>query len=224
MNERSDLCDELRDLLAAYAIGAADDDEAKRIEAGLSDCPDLAEEWAALRGLDGEIAGRVRQVAPPPHLLGTVLQAARMSRRRSRSELGWAVAAAAVLLLIVTNVFWLSRPSTPALREMTLPTAAEGEATGATGRVIWTADWGEAVLIAQNFPELTPDAAYQAWVRRGEMLLSLGVFRVDETGRGMLAFDATLLGDTFDVLGVTREPLNGSPGPTSDPVVRWQSS
>ncbi|MBC6957755.1 MAG: anti-sigma factor, partial [Anaerolineae bacterium] len=90
--------------------------------------------------------------------------------------------------------------------------------------VIWTADWGEAVLIAQNFPELTPDAAYQAWVRRGEMLLSLGVFRVDETGRGMLAFDATLLGDTFDVLGVTREPLNGSPGPTSDPVVRWQSS
>ncbi|RIK18793.1 MAG: hypothetical protein DCC53_15480 [Chloroflexi bacterium] len=125
----------------------------------------MAEEWAALRGLDGEIAGRVRQVAPPPHLLGTVLQAARTSRRRSRSGLGWAVAAAAVLLLIVTNVFWLSRPS-----------------------------------------------------------LSLGVFRVDETGRGMLAFDATLLGDTFDVLGVTREPLNGSPGPTSDPVVRWQSS
>ncbi|MBK9123715.1 MAG: anti-sigma factor [Chloroflexi bacterium] len=223
MNERSKACDELRDLLAAYAIGAADDDEVKRIEAGLSDCPGLADSWASLRGLDGDLAAHVAQVAPPPHLLGSVLEAARTSRRRSRGGLGWAAAAAAVLLLIVTNVFWMSRPPAPELREVNLPTAAEGEATGATGRVIWTAGEGEAVLIAQNFPELTPDAAYQAWVRRGETLTSLGVFRVDDTGRGALTFDATLLGDSFDILGVTREPLGGSPGPTSGPVVRWQS-
>lgn len=223
MNERSKACDELRDLLAAYAIGAVDDDEVMRIEAGLIDCAGLVDEWARLNTLDAELAAHVQQVAPPPHLLGSVLEAARASRRSSRGWLGWAAAAAAVLLLIVTNVFWLSRPSAPELRAINLPTAAEGEVSGATGRVVWTAGEGEAVLIAQDFPELTPDMAYQAWVRRGETLTSLGVFRVDDTGRGALTFDAALLGDSFDILGVTREPLGGSPGPTSGPVVRWQS-
>ncbi len=205
MNERSNECDELRDLLAAYAIGAADDDEVKRIEAGLADCSGLAEDWARVRALDGELAARVPQAAPPPHLIGAILAAARSSRRPSRGWIGWAAAAAAVLLLIVTNAFWLTRSSGLELREVNLPTAAEGEATGATGRVIWTDGADEAVLVAQDFPALTPDSAYQAWVRRGETILSLGVFRVDDTGRGALTFDAALLREPFDILGVTRE-------------------
>ncbi|MBL8130247.1 MAG: anti-sigma factor [Anaerolineae bacterium] len=216
-------CDELLDLIPAYRIGATDPDETRQIDEGLQRCPQLAAELARYEAVTLALARGVPQTAPPPELLGNLMTAARQTRPRRRIPAAWLAAAALLLVFIaLNNLYWITRLNAERGRELRLPTAAEGAATSATARVLWSADEGEAVLIAVDFPPLAADASYQAWVRRGENVASLGVFRVDEQGAGTLTFAAEMLREPFDIVGVTREPLGGSAGPTSPPVVRWQ--
>jgi len=217
-------CDQARELLPAYSIGATDDDETRLVDSQLKRCPDLVEELARLRDVGEAIAHDVPQTAPPPHMLNQLLSAAKQSRTQKRQRRGWIAAAAAVAaLFLINNLYWISRLESAAVRAIDLPPAVSGEASDAAGRVIWSGETGKAVLIAANFPTLTDDSTYQAWVRRGETVTSLGIFRVDDTGNGLLVFDAARLREPFDILGVTTEPIGGSPAPTGDPVVRWRA-
>lgn len=218
-------CEQARELLPAYSIGATDDAETRLVDSQLARCPELVEELARLRGVSDALAYDVPQVEPPPHMLDQLLSSARASKPApKRQRRVWIAAAAAVAaLVLINNLYWITRLNASAVRTLDLPTAINGETTDAAGRVIWSGTTSEAVLIAANFPMLDAEQTYQAWVRRGETVTSLGIFRVDETGSGLLVFDAARLNEPFEVLGVTTEPAGGSPSPTGDPVVRWRA-
>lgn len=226
-------CEHLRELIPAYCINATDPEETRQIQDALTRCPDLVDEIARFRAVDDALLNAAPQVAPPSELLGSLMRAARETSpvrpamtvvRPGRPVRRWIAAAAALALFVVlNNVYWISRLEAERAREIHLPTAVNGEPTGATARVIWSSTTGEAVLIADNFPNLSEDTNYQAWMRRGDTVISLGVFVVDENGVGTLTFTAENLDTPFDVMGVTTEPRGGSPAPTSPPVVRWQA-
>ena len=110
--------------------------------------------------------------------------------------------------------------ATEKVREVTLPAAQES--SQARADVLWNTEAGVAVLYARTFPTLPADKAYQLWLLRDGKRSSGGLFQVDPNGAGILIFPITQPLDTLQAMGITTEPLHGSPGPTSKPVVRKQ--
>lgn len=219
-------CDSLRELIPAYSLGATDPEETRQVEAGLRDCPGLAEELAEFQASLIGLAGAVPQVDPPAAVLDGLMQ--RVAPRRT-SRRGWWLAAAAVLALVfvVNNLYWIGRLNQAEqknARALSLPTAGNGQATGATAAVLWMPNDSRAVLIVSQFPVIEADRVFQGWVTRGTTIQSIGTFQVNADGSGALVFDAALLEGAFDALGVTIEPEGGSDGPTSPPVVRWSGN
>jgi anti-sigma-K factor RskA len=140
--------------------------------------------------------------------------------------------AAAVALLIISNGFWAvmftrqqAVPPAPAVFEaadttwIELPSVSE---LPASALVVWSPSSGKAVLLANNFPAQPADMGYQAWLRRDGELYSLGVFQVGEDGSGTLELEAALLDGPITSMGITPEPVGGSPGPTGSAIVRLQ--
>lgn len=109
---------------------------------------------------------------------------------------------------------------TEKMSELTLPPAQENSEAHAD--VLWNAEAGVAVLYARSFPVIPPDKAYQLWLLRDGKRASGGLFTVDPNGAGLLIFPVTQPLDTLQAMGITTEPVQGSPGPTSKAVVRKQ--
>lgn len=217
-------CEALRDLLPAYALGMADPDEARQIEALLPHCPQWRAEIAAYQQLGGDLAALVPPVMPPPEVKAGLMRAVTTHRQPHRPAWGWIAAACLLLLLVVSNVAWAALASRQAPLELVLPPAQADFAPEAEGRLLWTRAEPQAVLVLSGLPLLPPDQTYQAWVRAGDRVASLGVFQPQADGHAALIFDSTLLAEPFDTVGVTVEPAGGSPAPTSPPIVRWRSS
>jgi anti-sigma-K factor RskA len=173
----------------------------------------------------------------------------RRPSRRARPNRMWAALAALAAMILIAfagNLFWLTqlaslRDENRALaaqideqarvlealgsaqvRWLALPTATNGQATGAYALVIWLPGAESGMMIARQFPLLDQSMTFQAWVTRGGAVTSLGTFGVDSDGNGVLTLSAALLDEPFEALGVTLEPAGGSPGPTSRPVVRLE--
>lgn len=224
MNTKTD-CEQLLDLIPAYSIGATDNDETRLVEEGLTRCPDLATELANYQSIHDLVADAIPTLTPPPAILANLLASAKASPRKRRVVPLWQMAVACLaLVLVVSNAYWIQRLNNEAVREITLAVPATNPDATGNGRVVWSSQSENAVLIAENLPLLSPDSAYQAWLRRGDIRINLGVFRVDEKGNGTLSFPVSNLVGTFDVLGITTEPLNGSDAPTTPAVIRWSSS
>ena len=77
----------------------------------------------------------------------------------------------------------------------------------------------DAVLIVLDLPQLQPDRGYQLWLAREGGRDDGGVFQVDERGFGMLRIHAPNPLATYRAVGITEEPITGSPGPTSPRVI-----
>lgn len=92
--------------------------------------------------------------------------------------------------------------------------------TAAQADILWNTSLGIAVLYVRAFPASQPDQAYQIWLNQGNEKTSGGLFRVDDSGMGLLVFPLLQPLDAYDSIGITPEPKAGSPGPTAPPVVR----
>ena len=69
---------------------------------------------------------------------------------------------------------------------------------------------------------LTPLEAgktYQVWLIQGETPVSAGLLKVDANGQGVLVVSSETPIGSFDALGISVEPEQGSPQPTGDIVV-----
>jgi hypothetical protein len=77
----------------------------------------------------------------------------------------------------------------------------------------------DAVLIVLDLPQLQPDRGYQLWLAREGGRDDGGVFQVDARGFGMLRIHAPNPLETYRAVGITEEPITGSPGPTSPRVI-----
>jgi anti-sigma-K factor RskA len=236
-------CDSIRDLIPEYAFGLTTTEETRLVESNLAFCPEAAADLADYHELQAEMRADVPQVEPPAYLADQLMAAiaapvAKPAPRPRRIHWGWAVAAAAVLALVITNIYWLRRvnelqqsesteeyngngafvlTSTSSLRWVRLPPSEQTADTSAF--MMWNSESEIGLLYAHGFPELTVGKTYQLWLTRGDEKVSAGTFRVDADGKGALLFHVTQPIDQFTWARITAEPESGSDQPTGNPVV-----
>ncbi len=88
-------------------------------------------------------------------------------------------------------------------------------ASRAAGRLYSAPSENTFALILNDLPPLPPDKVYQIWLIDAEgKRVSGGTFRVDERGRGWFWGRAADLLNQYRAVGITIEPLGGSPQPT----------
>ena len=88
-------------------------------------------------------------------------------------------------------------------------------AAKAVGRIYGTKDEATFAMVTYDLPKLPADKVYQLWlIDSSGNRTSGGTFTVDEHGRGWLFAHAPKTLGEYNAVGVTVEPLGGSPGPT----------
>ncbi len=156
---------------------------------------------------------------------------------------GLALSAGLFLLFLVSNIFWLTQVGQLRNSQEQLAAHAHDQDTalmligmGASNRIELPAvqsglpevpfaaivgdphdEYG--LLYVKNFPALPSDKAYQLWLERDGEWTSPGVISVDEDGLGILVFHAVASLQTYGAIEITTEPAQGSPQPTSPPIV-----
>jgi hypothetical protein len=188
----------------------------------------------------------VPQIEPPAALGAHLMQSAAsavavLTQRRRRLNLWIAVAAAAVLALIASNVYWLARVGGLSRENELLNARLEADESGfslasvdsmrlarlsgdeeAFAMMMWDEQETTALLYTRNFPPLQPGRVYQLWLARDDYRISGGTFTVDDIGDGALIVRASEPIDAFERAGITEEPSGGSTDPTGDGVARGE--
>ncbi len=262
-------CTEILDLIPEYAFGLADEVTTRRVEAALPTCPEAVQQLDEYRRLQAELRADVPQIAPPstlarhlraaisadsaPNLSTVVRQTPRRAPEAGQPELTTAqprrlrrallfplLAAAALIALVVTNVYWFSRvnnlsgqiqDATAILAQLQNNTFSvrnaeslelvqlSNENNNSFAMIMWDKDSTTGLIYTRDFPELQTGKVYQLWLANDEGRISGGTFTVTPDGEGALIFTAPVTIGDYDRAGVTEEPEGGSPGPTSPAVV-----
>jgi hypothetical protein len=91
---------------------------------------------------------------------------------------------------------------------------------GMQGIFVWSADERIGTLYVEGMPPLEEGRAYQLWLMRdeGTVAASLGVFTVDPEGAATLVFESGEPINSYQDIGISIEPLGGSPTPTTPNV------
>jgi hypothetical protein len=182
---------------------------------------------------------------PVAPVTALVEKPAKTSRRALR--IAWVAVAAAVLALIVTNVYWLTRvqdltqsqdlltaflnaqkandafvlTSTESLHWVRLADPDPDANTAAF--MMWNAQSKIGLLYARNFPGLQPGYKYHVWLTRSNERIFMGILQVDDEGDGALLFSSPEPINDFKwawVTAQTPEQSNGSP--VGDPIVKGE--
>jgi anti-sigma-K factor RskA len=247
-------CDAIIALIPDYAFGLTTTDEARLVESNLNTCPEAAAQLADFRHLQEEMRADIPQVNPPAGLESRLMAAIATPQTpprsipapapvRRRLPLPWLAAAAAVIALIGTNIYWLGRvnsltpkpdQSTSAqisvqgdstfvltrssdLRWVRLPPSQQN--TNASAVMLWNLESQIGLLYVRDLPKLSADRTYQLWLTKGEDRVSAGTFQVDEDGNGALLFHLTEGISRYTWARITEEPVNGSEWPSDQVVV-----
>jgi anti-sigma-K factor RskA len=218
-------CEEVEELIGVYVLSALEREEHAAVRDHLASC-DNHPEFAPLQAVASSLAFAVPEAAPTPALKARLLEAVRAEvpptpEARSRSFLDWlgrlrpqvavpyALAGAlgvAVLALLLSNGGRSDEPTTVVL-------TGPGDAR-ATVRQL---DDSIVVMEAEGLEPLTEDRIYQVWGIDDEQVISLGLLGSAPDGQALGAMRADL--SNVDSLAVTIEPVRGSPGPTTEPVL-----
>jgi anti-sigma-K factor RskA len=240
-------CEAVRALIPEYAFGLAGPDDTRLVESTLPSCPDAAADLAAFREMQDEMRLEVPQIEPPAGLAARLLAATAnpsLSPGQARHlplRPAWLAAAAAMLALIITNVYWFARvedviqrnyelasmiggqgdnafvlTSTRDLRWVRLPSETNAETNAF---MMWNGESDTGLLYVRGFPRLEPGKSYQLWLTRGEERVNAGTFQVDDEGTAALLFHNDEPIDDYTWARVTDEPADGSEQPTGNVVV-----
>jgi anti-sigma-K factor RskA len=228
-------CERAQALLPAYAAGMCDQEDARLVEAALTDCPELAGELAEYAALSNALLHTAPDV-PLPAALHDRLMAQIASQpaspqivRRPRPVLMWAGLAAACVLLILSNVLWaVLLSSSNALQQdlraqnQLLLAAADGRASRIallttdgteSATILWMPDQLSALLVTAALPATDRDHNYQLWLINDETIVSAGIF-----GGDSYLFTPPAPLSTYDTLAISIEPRGGSTAPTTPPI------
>ncbi len=233
-------CDAITELVADYAFGLTSADESRLVESRLPACPEAASQLADFRRLQDEMRRSVPQIEPPAALADRIMAAAAATPGSVspapqprvtplNANRGWLAAAAAVALLLLTNIYWLTRVSEPLpdqlatfvvnsedIRWAKLP--AEDESSPAAAFIMWNPGGTDGMMYAEHFPILDAGQVYQLWLTKDGVRTPVGSFSVNEDGEGALLFSAEQPVGSFAWAWITVEPESGSTQP-SDNVV-----
>jgi Anti-sigma-K factor rskA, C-terminal len=237
-------CDDILELIPDYAFGLTDPETTQWIEANLSRCPQAAEHLADFRALQAEMRADVPQIDPPLALSGRLMVATAApvvpTRRRVLRPV-WLAAAAAVIALVITNIYWFVRVDDLSRRQTELlamiqpnsnafvltdtsalhwarlaDTSDQGKASAF---MMWNGDNPNGLLYARGFPA---GYVYHLWLTRDNERMSAGIFSVDADGNGALLFNISESIGKYTWARITIEPESGTPAPTVTPVVSGQ--
>ncbi len=247
-------CDALIDLIPEYAFGLTDPQQTQHVEECLSGCPGAAAQLQEFERLQEEMRASVPQVEPPPELAARLLAALASDdaetevmpvplsevmpnavpvKPRRTIRVAWLVAAAAVIALILTNVYWLTRiadltqsgsllsafnnpqgsspfvlTSTDALHWVRL---ANPEGSDTAAFMMWNNASKTGLLYAHAFPDLQPGYKYHVWLTRPNERVFMGILQVGADGNGALLFNSPEPIDDFSWAWVTAETGDGTP-------------
>ena len=226
--------EEIKGLLAAYALDALDPDEFELVRAHLPTCATCRRELTSYLHLTDLVAlGAAQASSPPsPPRPGVeeriIREASLMGARRSMwIARGWnprrAVAAGALIfLLAAANVIqWVHSPRFEAQSRglVTVALTGTGGQRDAYGTIVVDTDDNDGVLAVRGLPKLGPDLRYQLWLKKGGEARSGGLFVVNDDGYGSLLIKAPGGFRGFQAFSVTVEPAEGSESPRGAPVL-----
>lgn len=227
--------DEHAENVAAYALGALPDLEARLLERHLMGCEACHEELQrAQRSVDA-LARSVPVVEPPPALKKSLMaivaaEAAAASepspaaRGRDRTRISWlprlrpaaAFAAAALALALAFGAGTLtSGDADPRVVAAEVDRARLPD--GKASLVIQHDERDGGVLRVQGLPDPGRDRVYQVWVARDDEVIPVSIFQVDSEGSGAAAIPQSLTG--VSAVMVTRERRGGATAPTEPPAI-----
>jgi anti-sigma-K factor RskA len=231
----------IEDLIPAYALGAADPDEDRAVEAHVRACATCRDLLAEYRDLSGDLLFAAPPMAAPAGLTERMRKRLAPVRYEAAPRAWWtrlrgaflvSALAAVVLLLLVTNAYWFGRvnhldrqvaeqASLVASLANAPATALRAEASAPYAQgVVYASTSGQAALLCvYGMPALPSDKAYQLWLIKDGKRESGGVFQVSVNGFGFLMVKPAHPLTDYSSVGITIEPTGGSPAPTSPRVL-----
>ena len=229
MNQRHE---EMRDLVAAYVLGAVPPEEEPFIRAHISTCDECMEEADRYGEVATSLALAVDSVPLPKDFADKVVAAATGSQdeaavvplRRPTFRLSLPALAGGLAVLLAFAVMTTSLIQTnDDLRRTDRALTAllhsddvlELEGDGAVGRVVPTAS--ETYLLVAGLQEAPSNHTYQLWFMDDGEPVGAGVFDVSE-GLAIVEADRSIEG--FDGAAITVEPAGGSVAPTTPPIMQ----
>lgn len=236
-------CDEVEELLGAYALEALPEDEARRVEEHLRTCPEQRVAAAELRQTGALLPLTVEEADPTPGLRARIIEAVKATppgrvepeaagRRAGGSAVvptrrvgrlpGWAargsrlaVAAAIVISLGAGGVIGYQIGHTA---QGQIAYSFQGDATAAPGaeaRLVYFKDRRQAVVAISGLPRLASGQVYEMWLIKNGVPVDKGI-STSETGEVAAQVSGDL--SQFQLFAVTIEP-GEQPLPTTKPIL-----
>jgi anti-sigma-K factor RskA len=218
-------CEEVEEVLVAFAMNRLDREEDAAVAAHLRECRLHDAELSELRIVVSALPYIADETPPPDRLRAGLLEAfdreagvaaspdkpaaagSPLQRLWRAPQLGYALAAALAIVALGLFAWNLSLQGDD---DLVVTSIRQGDLDL---RVLYLADDGIAVLDL-SMPPLSADRTYQAWkITEDGRAVSLGVVR----NQGTFAFESDL--SDAAAIAISVEPSGGSPQPTSDPIV-----
>jgi anti-sigma-K factor RskA len=229
-------CDELRELLPTYALGAASIEESRRVQELLPLCPEVEPELREFATIAMGLAKTTPHMSPPAGLEAKLIRAIQTPNapavvkpvRKFPVWQGLAVAALATLFLTNILLIWQLSNSQTQLEQLRnnqleLATVIQNPAVRLIGdnntvqAVVYVDDSENRLWLASNsLSSLPAESTYQLWLI-GDSVASVGVFGV-QNGQAFIAFSPENPITDFSTLGISIEPQGGSQAPTTTPI------
>ena len=224
MSDHSDL----HSLTGLYAIDALDDAERARFESHLAGCEACQEEVAGFRATAARLADATAE-PPPARLRDAVLAAASQTPqiagsnrgRPSRNVTRVVLAVAAALVLVVAG--WVALRSSDPDADLIDQVAAASDArtspidgAGWDGKLVWSDEAGQAVLVVDEMPAPPSGKVYETWVIDDAGAARSTLFHPDGDGRTVVAVSGFHPG--VHTVAVTPEPPRGVDSATGEIV------
>lgn len=223
-----------RDDVAAYALGALDEPEARELRRHLDDCESCREYLLWLDPAVEMLPHSVPPLEPPKRLkkdlMGAVRADVKAAERAERQGAGglqavldWvgrpATALALSLILVAGLVAGYSLRGDEAGESVLVEARPTEPGVGAPRLATLEVEEGaRGTLHVESLPPLPENRVYQAWIGRdGEMVPSTP-FVVRRDGTNEVAIDGSLEG--AEGVFITREPEGGSKKPTSAVIMK----
>lgn len=239
--------------LALYALGSLEGDEKLSLEKHLEECASCRRELAEMRGSAALLALSASGPRPPERsksrLMSAIAQEPRTQIARSRprwwSGLGWAAAAAMLVLAFVmwnqnqrlkSSVHQWAELSTQQRQELegarrVVDTLTASDALRVTvlpvgfkapppeGKAIYSRERNGLIFMASNLRPLPAQKAYELWLipTTGDPIPA-GVFKPDARGSATVVNPPLPQGVEAKAFAITIEPESGSMTPTK-PIV-----
>jgi len=219
---------DLHSLTGLYAIDALDDAERARFESHLAGCEACQEEVAGFRATAARL-GDATAEPPPARLRDAVLAAASQTPqiagsnrgRPSRNVTRVVLAVAAALVLVVAG--WVALRSSDPDADLIDQVAAASDArtspidgAGWDGKLVWSDEAGQAVLVVDEMPAPPSGKVYETWVIDDAGAARSTLFHPDGDGRTVVAVGGFHPG--VHTVAVTPEPPRGVDSATGEIV------